>query len=196
MKKVYIVLTHTGTFLSRGIRTVTGDEFTHVSISLDENLERMYSFGRLNPNNPFIGGFVQEYKDKGTFKRFFNTKARILELDVSDEQYKKMEKAIKKVSKHKEKYKFNVIGLLAAGLHKKIGSSHSFYCAEFVKYVLEKGNVNVKLPYVIKPEDFKNLKGSKVIYEGLLRKYNVTKIDIKEILRNGIQIPIINNEIA
>lgn len=80
----------------------------------------MYSFGRLNPRNPLIGEFVQEYKYKGTFKRFFNTKARILELDVSGEQYRKMEKAIKKVYRHKEKYKFNVIGLLSTGLHKKM----------------------------------------------------------------------------
>ena len=67
MKKIYLVLTHTGTILSRIIRIYTKDEFTHVSISLDDELNEMYSFGRLNPYNPFLGGFVHENINYGTF---------------------------------------------------------------------------------------------------------------------------------
>ena len=70
MKKIYIILTHTGTILSRIIRHWTKDEFSHISISLDKDLEEMYSFGRLNPYNAFVGGFVREGLDKGTFARF------------------------------------------------------------------------------------------------------------------------------
>lgn len=40
MKKIYLILTHTGTILSKIIRTYTKDEFTHVSISLDNELRR------------------------------------------------------------------------------------------------------------------------------------------------------------
>ena len=40
---VYIVLTHTGTIPSRLIRIFTRYEYTHVSISLDRNLEHLYS---------------------------------------------------------------------------------------------------------------------------------------------------------
>lgn len=53
MKEIYIVLTHTGTALSRMIKWFTKDEFTHSSIALDAELKQMYSFGRLNPYNPF-----------------------------------------------------------------------------------------------------------------------------------------------
>ena len=53
MKKIYIVLTHSGTALSKIIKGFTKDEFSHVSISLDKELNEMYSFGRLNPYNPF-----------------------------------------------------------------------------------------------------------------------------------------------
>ena len=63
MKKIYIVLTHSGTTLSKIIKGFTKDEFSHVSISLDKELNEMYSFGRLNPYNPFWGGFVHEYID-------------------------------------------------------------------------------------------------------------------------------------
>jgi len=69
-KKIYIVLTYTGTILSKVIRVYTRAEYCHVSLSLDKRLRKMYSFGRLNPYNPFIGGFVHEGINVGTFKRF------------------------------------------------------------------------------------------------------------------------------
>ena len=49
MKKIYIVLTYTGTILSRIIKVFTKKEYSHVSIALDQDLKYMYSFGRLNP---------------------------------------------------------------------------------------------------------------------------------------------------
>ena len=60
MRKIYIVLTYTGTFLAKIIRFYTKKEYSHVSIALDEDLGRMYSFGRINPYNAFVGGFVRE----------------------------------------------------------------------------------------------------------------------------------------
>ena len=86
MKKIYIILTHTGTALSTIIKYYTKDEFSHISISLDENLEEMYSFGRLNPYNPFWGGFVHESIKNGTFKRFKNTRTEIYSLNIENEQ--------------------------------------------------------------------------------------------------------------
>ena len=139
MKKIYIILTHTGTALSKLIKGYTKDEFSHVSIALDIELKEMYSFGRLNPNNPFWGGFVHEYIDKGTFKRFYKTRAKVYSLEVTEEQYKSIKSNIDQIKNNKEDYKFNIIGLFAAGFHKKIEKEKSFYCAVFVKYVMENG---------------------------------------------------------
>lgn len=47
-----------------------------------------------------------------------------------------------------------------------------FYCAEFVKYVLEKANVDLNLPdKMIRPENFKDIENKELVYEGLLNKY-------------------------
>ena len=70
MQKVYIVLTHTGTLLSNLIKLYTKNDYSHVSLAFDQELNEMYSFGRLYTYNAFIGGFVREYLNKGTFKRF------------------------------------------------------------------------------------------------------------------------------
>jgi len=178
MKKIYLVLTYTGTILSKIIKTYTKDEFSHVSISLDKDLKQMYSFGRLNPYIPFIGGFVYEDINSGTFKRFKKTTSEIYSLQVTDEQYEKIYKLIKEFQNCKKLYKFNVIGLFAVGINKKIKSERSFYCAEFVKYILENSGIETNLPEIIRPQNFKDLKNIDLKYKGELRKYNVANYKI------------------
>lgn len=172
MKNIYIVLTYTGTILSKIIKTYTKDEFSHVSLALDENLDYMYSFGRKNPYNPFLGGFVHEGVNKGTFKRFNKTKAAIYSLEVDDEKYEKIKSTIQAIQKAKKPYKFNVIGLFAVAFKLKIQNKDSFYCAEFVDYVLNKSGIETNLPEIIRPDDFKRLRDLKLKYEGELREYN------------------------
>jgi hypothetical protein len=175
MKKIYIVLAHTGTILSKIIKMKTGAEYTHSSIALDENLRKMYSFGRLHPYCAFIGGFVKEGATFGTFKRFHKTEISVYELEITDEQYQKVCDNIEYVRLHRKEYRFNILGLFLAGFDKKIESEKSFYCAEFVKITLEKSDIDTAgLPKVIKPEHFKNLKNAKLIYKGLLKEYKKT----------------------
>lgn len=92
MKKIYIVLTYTGTILSKLVKMYTKKEYSHVSIALDEDLKEMYSFGRTYAYCPFIAGFVHEEIDKGTFKRF---KKRRLEFILYKFQMKSMIKFLK-----------------------------------------------------------------------------------------------------
>jgi len=175
MEKVYIVLTYTGTVLSRIIKSYTKDEFSHVSISLDQKLNQMYSFGRLNPYNPWIGGFVHEGIHYGTFKRFKNTVTEVYSLEITKYQHEKMKKIIEFIKNVELPYKFNLIGLFAVGFNKRIHIRHSFYCAEFVKHVLEQAKVPVNLPEIIKPEDFKKLENLKLEYRGKLKDYKVNE---------------------
>ena len=189
MRKIYIVLTHTGTVLSRIIKYYTKDEFSHISIALDPDLKEMYSFGRLNPYNPFWGSFVHEEMNKGTFKRFKRTKTEVYSLFVTDEQYEKAKKIITYFNDNKEKYKFNILGLICVSIHKKIKRKNSFYCAEFVKHVLKVSGVSEVnyLPQIIRPEDFKQIQGLRLEYEGLLRKYKKKKYlrleDVHELIQ-------------
>ena len=183
MQKIYIILTHTGTLLSRIIKKWTKDEFSHISIALDEELEQMYSFGRLHPYNPFWGGLVREGIHIGTFKRFKKTETLIYSLYTTQEQYSMIKNEIKRMEENKKEYRFNVLGLIAVGFHKKFQPKHSFYCAEFVKYILEFAGIKTNLPQIVKPEDFKNVQNYTVVYKGKLKKYNKEK-DRKNIAFN------------
>ena len=176
MKNIYLVLTYTGTILSKIIKCYTKEEYAHVSISLDEDLKQMYSFGRIFPYIAFIGGFVHERINKGTFKRFKNTQAKICAIEVTDEQYEKLKELIYKFRVNKKKYKFNTIGLMAVPLKKKVNRRNYFYCAEFVKYVLEEANIIVDLPEIIRPQNFSEIENIKVCYSGSLKKYGLRNI--------------------
>ena len=167
MEKVYIVLAHTGTLLSRLIKMKTGAEYTHVSIALDENLKNMYSFGRKYSYIAFIGGFVREGANFGTFKRFYNTEISVYEVTVTEEQYKKVCETIEFVKEHKDEYRFNILGLFLAGFNKKRKAEKTYYCAEFEKAEIDTSG----LPEIIKPEHFKKINNSKLIYKGLLKEY-------------------------
>ena len=179
MKKIYLILTHTGTTLSTIIKCYTKDEFSHVSIALDKELNTMYSFGRLRPNNPFIGGFVHEGIDFGTFKRFKNTQSEIYSLEIADNKYEKIKEEIKEFESNKEKYKFNIIGLFAVSINKKIHYKDTFYCAEFVKYLFEKVKLDNNLPDIIRPQDFKKLKDIELVYNGKLKDYKKNELTDK-----------------
>ncbi len=174
-RDIYIVLTYTGTILSRFIRLYTGAEFCHVSISLDEKLEKMYSFGRINPYIPFIGGFIHEGIDIGTFRRFKNTRAEVYSISITDEQYQTIDKIIENMEYTSSLYKFNIIGLFVSALNFKYKRRNCFYCSEFVKYLIEKADLRLELPDLVKPNDFKYTEGLKLRYQGFLRNYSIVK---------------------
>lgn len=101
-------------------------------------------------------------------------------MEVTDCQYEKIEKQIQIFEKNKSKYKFNILGLAYIFFDKEIHRTDYFYCAEFIKHVLYKADLNVKLPNMPRPEDFEKIKNSKLIYTGLLKHYKAVEFVVEE----------------
>ena len=116
-RQLYIVISQIGTLLSRILKQITGAEYNHASISLSRDLERMYSFGRRHPYNPFWGGFVIELPRTGTFKRFSETKVLVLSVSVTEEQHAELKEMLDVMWKRRRKYSYNYIGLCLAYFH-------------------------------------------------------------------------------
>jgi len=173
MKNIYVVLSQTGSFPSRVLRFFTHDEYNHVSISLTPTLDKMYSFGRLNASKPFPGGFVEEGKNKGTFQRFSDVKAMVIELAVTDEKYNCIKYFIEYFLEHKQEFKYNYLGILFALFKKNHESGKRYYCSQFVRACLALFDIEnaVELPKMIKPIDFLKLNNKNIIFEGLLKNY-------------------------
>ena len=170
---IYIVISQTGTALSRLLKFITGAKYNHASISLQSDLETMYSFGRTNPYNPFHGGFVTESPHYGTFKRFSGTKVEVLSISVSDGQYINLKQMLEGMAKNKKRYHYNYLGLFLAGAKIHYKQATSYYCSEFVKEMLVRNGIRgaADLADIVEPMQFLTLPSANHVYSGKLRDF-------------------------
>ena len=171
-KKVYIVLSQTGTVLSRILKLVTRAPYNHSSIALTDDLQTMYSFGRVNPYNPFLGGFVQESPAYGTFKRFKNTKVMVLETEISEDVYSELGQLIQQMMKEQARYHYNYWGLFLAALRIPVKKRNCYYCSEFVKAMVVRMKLPgaEEIPDIVKPMHFLTVP-HKTVFVGKLQEY-------------------------
>lgn len=169
-KTIYIVLTDTGTVLSRMIGMYTGNGLNHASIAFDEELNEMYSFGRKYQSNPFIAGFV---KENATNRIFQGAKCAIYRCQVSEDEFGRIRNKIRYIEKHKEKYRYNFIGLFGVAVNKGINRERAFFCSQFVATVMNEGDSQLFTvsPSLVQPRHFSEADCLQEVYEGDLQKY-------------------------
>ncbi len=173
MKKVYVILSKTGTILSHMIHACTGEATPHCSLSLDPSLYRMYSFGRRNAYDLFNAGFVHERPDKNVFGRLTNTQCAVYEIEVTEEQYRIIWNVTKQFWQNKETYIFNFPGIVFAwfGYYPKL--RNMYYCSQFVAFALQEAGVDFtdKSYLNVRSADFRNSPLTQEIYRGRLQDY-------------------------
>ena len=170
MKKIYIIQSHSGTIPSELIRLFTKNNYTHISISLDKKMKKMYSFGRRKLNNVLNSGFIIESIDGDFYQKFNKTKCKVFELKITYIQYCHLKSMLKKYEKDPLKYNYDILGLLIKKLNIQFKRKNRFVCSQFVGYLLEKSNIYKfsKDVYHIVPSDFNSISPN-IIYEGLLK---------------------------
>lgn len=169
-KNVYIVLTQNNTLLSKIIKRITKQKYSHASITFNQNCLKMYSFGRKYYNNPIYGIFkIENIKDRIFMGKKNNTIA-IYKITVTNEEYQQIKKNIKYVNKTNNGY--NILGLLLAIINKR-PKRNKFYCSEFVYEALSRNtNVLTKKEDAIRPEDIIKLTSNITkVYEGKIRDF-------------------------
>lgn len=97
-KKVFLLLTDTGTMLTKLIKFYTRKPYNHASISFNSELTEVYSFGRKTPRNPFIGGFVKEDIQSIIFQK---ASCAIYSLTLTEEDVERMKRYIKEIEEQK-----------------------------------------------------------------------------------------------
>ncbi len=175
LKPIYIVVSQTGTILSRMLRLITHKEYNHVSLSLREDLHFMYSFGRKNPYLIFPAGFVTESASFGTFKRFSNTKVVVLKTFITQNEYEELFALINYMSSNPTLYHYNYLGLFLAALKICHKAKNRYYCSEFVRDMLIKHNVKGahNLEKITHPMSFLSLPDTENVFIGKLKDFNV-----------------------
>ena len=172
-KSLYLVVSHSGTFISNVVRLVTRDIYSHVSISLNDQLTEMYSFGRKNAYNPFVGRYVKQSRYSGIFKRFSKTRVAVIKVDVPEQVYNGIKNQLEEMYVNRDQYKYNYRGLFFAALGYKKQRKNRFYCSEFMHYLFVKHSFPNyhDTKKVVKPIHFLKMPSGELIYEGKLTEY-------------------------
>lgn len=174
---IYILLTYSGSMLSRVINRCTGEPYSHVSIAFDEDLNELYSFGRLRPSNPIFAGFVKEDIVNGTYARFPETTCALYSLDIDKVQYRRLKRELKKFTVSEHKHGYNLIGLVGVMVNYPIERKYNYFCSQFVSSILNNSGIRLidKPTALTSPRDFRECNELNLVYEGNLQSYNLQK---------------------
>ncbi|MEG0260065.1 MAG: hypothetical protein RR595_11050 [Lysinibacillus sp.] len=166
---IYIVLTETGTLLSKAIGMYTGKEMNHASISFDAELTEMFSFGRRQLHNPLSGGFLQENAESGLFEL---ADCAIYRCSVSHHQYIQMKQIIRYMYWNRERYRYNFLGLFGVMMQKELRRERAFFCSQFVATMLKVGGLPINQnPALMTPHCIAQLPYLDCVFEGKLADY-------------------------
>lgn len=171
-KYIYLVFSKTGTWLSKLIYIFSHIKYPHSSISFDASFTKMYSFGRINPANPFLGGFVEENLHEGIYRKFSDSECLIYRVKVNKEQYISLKKQVDYFIFEKDKYKYNFLGLLGIVLNKAVKRKYCYFCSQFVSEILINSGIffNGKKPELMRTDDLFTIGNKEIIYEGFVNE--------------------------
>ncbi|NLO84510.1 MAG: hypothetical protein GX096_03640 [Clostridiales bacterium] len=170
MKTIYILLTKTSTMISKMIRAVTHDEYTHVSIALDKELHELYSFARIHSCTPLPAGLVQENLQTEVYARNGKSKCALYQMIVTDEQFDFIQTTIRSMMDLKDEYHYSVLGLLLCKLDFVHDRHSHMFCSQFVSKLLEdSGAVTLPKPSsLMHPIDFTRITKLHCCYRGTI----------------------------
>lgn len=167
MPSIYLIESDNPTVLSQAIGLVSHYPYNHLSLSLDGGLSGVYSFGRKKPNNPIIGGFIQE---DFTHPFYSGTKVRIYATEITEEAFDALENSVQHFKENADAWHYNFFGLFSAFLQIPWNREHHFFCSQFVAVVLKDADLlpQTFIPSVSHPKDVIEAMDSELVYQGSL----------------------------
>lgn len=168
MKSVYLLLTCSTTSMSRLIRLVTSEQYTHVSVGLNPELFPLYSFARRFSYFPFPAGLVEERLERGYWERYPQTPCLLLECRVSNQAYTRILFRIRRMMRKSKKYKYSILGVLFCFFNWELSRKRRYFCSQFVGELLQKyGSTQLPKPSsLMHPVDFTRMSSVSPLYRG------------------------------
>lgn len=186
---VYIMLMHTGTALANTIRHVTGDSFSHCTISFDLSMREMYSFGRKYMDNPLVGGFAKEDIQSKFYTNRHVTYA-LYTVFCTEEEAMLMRQHLEYFIHYGKRFTYDFIGLIRNYFKIDHNPKTTWFCSRFVADILSAAKSPNKrfilTPSLTRPQDFVDMPFTVYIMGGDLSEYNPMKAKriVREYLAN------------
>lgn len=173
MEQIYFALVDTPGFFASVIRKVTGINYIHVVLSMDEELQEAYSVGRRNPAIPILAGFEKEDTQK-IEKVFPTARYKIVSLECTGEQKAELARQLRECYEKRFQYHYCVLGLPMILLNIPFYQKNHYTCSSFTANILQENGIELfdKHFSLVTPRDFYELEQTHTIYEGTLSKFN------------------------
>ena len=165
-RRVYILLTRSGTWFSRLIHLVTQDDYTHASIGLEGPEGPFYSFARKHRHFALPAGLVEEQVSG----RRRPIPCCLYALTVNDQVYLQLRARLSAMYQQRKHYHYSLLGALACFFQLPLRRRHHYFCSQFVADLLEDCRA-VELPKpsaLVRPGDFCSIRDLKPVHRGLL----------------------------
>lgn len=131
---IYVVLIKALTGLGKFSRKINKYEYTHIAISLNEEMKDFITFSRKLHYAPFQAGFMHEKVEHYAFGNHKKVKVKIFKIPVED--MKKIKSYAKKVERDGE-YIFNLYSMLTMPLLHGFRVYKAHNCMSFVSKIIE-----------------------------------------------------------
>lgn len=171
MAYIYIALVDTPGIFAYAIRKFLKQDYIHAVLSLDEELDEAYSFGRRNPFIPVIAGFEKEDKEK-ILKAFPTARYRICRLECSAEQKKQICERVHEDYARRFHMHYAVLSLLYIVRGKSFYLKDQYTCSSYLARVLEECGMPISDKHfsLVTPKDVYEYPDMEVVFEGSLAR--------------------------
>lgn len=161
-KKLLILLTCFPDCGSRLLRLLTGAEFTHASIGLEEDRDTFYSF--------ICKGFAVEKMTRYARMHVKHQPCRLYELDVPCSVYEQVRRLLQLFRDNRQTLRYSHLGVAACVLHIPFRRRYRYFCSQFVADILKHSRALrlSKDSALYLPDDLKALPGASLCFEGSL----------------------------
>lgn len=176
MEKLYIALVDTPGFFANIIRHVIKISYCHVALSFDADFQEAYSVGRRDPAIPFFAGFIRENTPK-ILRVFPDARYRVCELSCTAEQKELLWEKMNACYEKRFRYHYCIIGLPFIWLQKPFYQKNHYTCSSFLAQAMDEVGLTLfdKHFSMVTPKDFYELEQLKVLYEGYLLDYVMSR---------------------
>ena len=184
---LYIVLMANKSILGDGIRAVTGEPYSHSSISFDASMQDLYTFG-----NKIIKKGEYTKREFGSAREAFrhddlkfsyppNTVSDIYVMFFNEKQINAMRKKVDDIFAHHDQYKYNISGLIKYVFGLPTKDPHKMFCSQFVTMILNEGKKGIltRDPSLYSPYGITELRGIHYVYGCTIGTYDQKIVEKK-----------------
>lgn len=176
---VSIILVSGSSILAKTIKKVQGTQFSHASISLDDDISKIYSFNMRNGFNGLTYESMKNYIKEGV------DRVGVYTFLVSDKVYKAIEKVLDNFSLYIKDTKYSILNLFTIPLNIPLNMNMKMVCSEFVDTLLKAAHVDLtnKKSSLVSPKDFINATKTNTkiveVYNGHPKNFNPKEVEKK-----------------